>query len=83
MYFTADGKPPTTMGVCFTFVTVGGGVIVLTPSPSQASMGSHNRGKEVKHKAALCPTVSAMATLGNRSGSVQDGAIIPSDLLTS
>ena len=33
--------------------------------------------------AALCPTVSAMATLGNRSGSLQDGAIVPSDLFTS
>ena len=33
--------------------------------------------------AALCPTVSAMATRGNRSGSLQDGAIVPSDLLTS
>ena len=29
------------------------------------------------------PTVSVMATLGNRSGSLQDGAIVPSDLLTS
>ena len=34
-------------------------------------------------QAALCPTVSAMATLGCRSGSLQDGAIVPSDLLSS
>ena len=37
-------------------------------------MGSHNRGREVQ-PAALCPAVSAMATLGNRSGSPQDGTI--------
>ena len=81
LYATVDNKPSTPMEVCFAFLYCG--EIVFTPSSFQASSGLTQSWQGSATQAALCPTVSAMATRGNRSGSLQDGAIVPSDLLTS
>ena len=53
LHLSAVGKPPTTMEVCFIFLYCG--VIVFTPSPSQASRGSHNRGREVQPRLHFAP----------------------------
>ena len=59
------------------------GWLCSPPPTSRASNGLTQSWQGSATKAALCSTVSAMATLGNRSGSLQDGAIVPSGLFSS